>query len=173
MTSTANSSVTFRLEEKVSFLELDRITGQLWFKQNNWSRDEENSHNLVVTAKKSNGEAARMTLDMKIIKIDDINGFCGKFLCFYESITYHTVEDFNNSFKPHEIGSLAPKIYGRLCKFFDVRYELVNATDFITIKNNKLFTSAPLNHEMMSPGPELKIAVQCHLKSKATIKLQI
>ena len=33
------------------------------------------------------------------------------------------------------------------------------------MKNNKLFTAISLNHEMMSPGPQLSIAVQCNLKS--------
>lgn len=31
----------------------------------------------------------------------------------------------------------------------------------MTVKGGKLFTSKPFNHEMMSPGPELKVAVQC------------
>lgn len=39
-------------------------------------------------------------------------------------------------------------------------------SEFVSVKNNKLFTSASLNHEMMMPGPELRVAVECILKTK-------
>ena len=45
------------------------------------------------------------------------------------------------------------------------------ASDFVTIKNNKLLASTPLNHEMMSPGPELKVAVRCSIKADTIIHL--
>lgn len=45
------------------------------------------------------------------------------------------------------------------------------ASEFITVKNTKLFTSVALNHEMMSPGPNLQVAVQCSIKSNATTQV--
>lgn len=53
--------------------------------------------------------------------------------------------------------------------YLHIKFHPPLASQFITIKNNKLFASAPLNHEMMSPGPELKVAVQCRLKSDSTV----
>lgn len=41
----------------------------------------------------------------------------------------------------------------------------LTASDFVSIKGNQLFTRSALNHELISPGPELKVAVQCSLKS--------
>lgn len=38
------------------------------------------------------------------------------------------------------------------------------ATQFVTVKGNKLVTAAPLNRELLAPGPELNVAIQCDLK---------
>lgn len=126
MTSTANSTVTFRLEESYDFLQLDKLTGQLWFKQSSWKKNFPYLHNLVVTAEKSDGSMARMTMDLNFVVVDNVNEFCETFMCFYESVRYHTIEDFNENFNSHEVGEISPKIYGRLCKTFEVRYELMN-----------------------------------------------
>lgn len=123
---TANSTVTFSLEENHDFLQLDKITGELWFKQDNWEKDSSSSHELVITAEKSDGAVARMSIDLHVQHVDDVKEFCRDHLCFYESITYHAIEDFHESFKPREIGELAPKLYGRLCSMFEVNYELLN-----------------------------------------------
>lgn len=126
VTSTTNSTVTFRLEENHEFLQLDKATGQLWFKQRAWKNESLAQRNVVVTAEKSDGAVARMSLNLKVIPVDDVRSFCENFLCFYESITYHAIEDFNETFKSHEIAELSTKIYGRLCKSFEVNYELLN-----------------------------------------------
>lgn len=126
MTSTSNSTVTFKLEESQEFLQLDKLTGQLWFKQGSWNKDSTAYYNLVITAELSDGDTARMTLDLHVLPLSQIIDFCEQFLCFYESITYHVIEDFYDNFKPHEIGEISPKIYGRLCKMFDVNYQLLN-----------------------------------------------
>lgn len=126
MTSNTNSTVTFKLEENQEFLQLDKLTGQLWFKQGSWNKDLTDVYNLVITAERSDGATARMTLDLHVLPVDDVKQFCEQFLCFYESVTFHTIEDFPENFKPHEIGEISPKIYGRLCKMFDVNYQLLN-----------------------------------------------
>lgn len=126
MTPTANSTVTFKLEENQEFLQLDKTTGQLWFKQGSWKNNLTSFNNIVITAERSDGATARMTLDLHILPVDDVNDFCQHFLCFYEAVTYHVIEDFSDNFKPHEIGDISPKFYGRLCKAFDINYELLN-----------------------------------------------
>lgn len=123
--TTANTSVTFRLEESYDFLQLDKLTGQLWFRQNNWKRDKD-TYNLVITAENSNGITARMTMDLHIKQVEDVNEFCERFMCFYESVTYHSFEDYGESFKSHEIGEIYPKMYAKLCKMFSATYELLN-----------------------------------------------
>lgn len=126
MTSTANATVTFRLEENYEFLQLDKLTGQLWFKWDSWKKQSLNPINLVVSAEKSDGFMARMTLDLHVIVVKDMNEFCENFMCFYESVKFYTIEDYNDNFKPHEIGETSPKFFTRLCKNFDVEYELLN-----------------------------------------------
>lgn len=126
MTSTSNTTVTFKLEENQEYFQLDKVTGQLWFKQGSWNKDLTANYNLVIAAESSDGETARMTLDLHIIPYNNVEHFCEEFLCFYDSITYHVIEDFNDSFKPHEIGEISPKFYTRLCKMFDVNYRLLN-----------------------------------------------
>lgn len=127
MTSSANTTVTFRLEESHEFLVLDKVTGQLWFKQGEWPKDLRAFYNLVITAERSpDGATARMTLDLNIVPVEDVKEFCEGFLCFYESVTYHAIEDYDENFKPREIGEIAPKLFGRLCKMFDANYELLN-----------------------------------------------
>lgn len=140
MTSTANTTVTFKLEDSQEFLQLDKLTGQLWFKQSVWSKDLTAFYDLVITAERSDGETARMTLALHILPVDDVQDFCRKFLCFYESITFHALEDYDDNFKPHEIGEMAPKLYGRLCKMFDVNYELLNGECSVDISKEILTT---------------------------------
>lgn len=130
MTPTTNTTLTFMLEENQEFLQLDKLTGQLWFKQSVWNKDSTAFYDLVITAERSDGATARMTLDLYILPVDDVRAFCENFLCFYESIKFHAFEDFNDSFKSREVGEIAPKLYSRLCKMFDVNYELLNGENF-------------------------------------------
>ena len=126
VTSATNTTVIYRLEESYEFLQLNKLNGQLWFRQESWKKDSRESYSLVITAEKSDGFMARMTLDLHVKEFDDINVFCERFMCFYESVTYHAMEDINESFKSREIGEISPKIYSKLCKAFDVSYELLN-----------------------------------------------
>lgn len=126
MTPSSDSTVTFRMEENHDYLQLDKVTGQLWFKQDAWKANPRVSENIVISAEKSNGAVARMTLELNVLPVDDVTVFCEKFVCFHDSVTYHAIEDFIENFKPHEVGELAPKIFGRLCKSFNVHYELLN-----------------------------------------------
>ena len=126
VTSTTNTTVTYRMEESYEFLQLNKLNGQLWFRQESWKKNSRESYSLVIAAEKSDGFMARMTLDLHVKEFDDINDFCGRFMCFYESVTYHAMEDYNESFKSREIGEVSPKIYSKLCKAFNVSYELLN-----------------------------------------------
>jgi hypothetical protein len=117
----------------------------------------------VITAEKSDGAFARMTLNLRVIQVEDVKDFCWKFLCFYDAVTYHAIEDFNENFKPHDIGELSPKIYGRLCKMFELNYELLNGelnanyrkASFIvlfpsikarSLSPSKIISSLPVHH---------------------------
>lgn len=184
MTSAANSTLTFSLEGQQDFLQLDKLTGELWFKQASWKPDSHPFYSLIVTAERSDGAAARMSIELSVEPVDDVKKFCSRFMCFYESVTFHVIEDYEGDFKPREIGEISPKIYKRLCKNFEANYKLLSGTgnsiknylllitfillsgsEFVALKDNKLFTSASLNHEMTSPGPDLSVNVQCTLKS--------
>lgn len=130
MSLTSNETIKFALEENIKFLHIDQMTGQLWFKHSSWTKDKTSIVNLVVSAEKSDGEVARMTMNIKFVLYDDVKEFCEKFLCFYESITYHAIEDFNDSYKAHEIGELAPKLNGRFCRKYQLDYKLMNGKIF-------------------------------------------
>jgi hypothetical protein len=115
------------LEESYDFLQLDNRTGDLKFLQEQWVKSTASEvYNLVITAEKVNGVEARMTVDLHVVEVVDINEFCERFMCFYESVTYHTFEDYGESFKAHDVGEIYPKLYGKICKMFDVHYELLN-----------------------------------------------
>lgn len=126
MTSTGESAVTFRMEANHDYLQLDKVTGQLWFKQDAWRAEPISSVRVVITAEKSSGAVARMTLELNVLPVENVTVFCEQFLCFHDSITYHAIEDFNENFKPHDVGEFSPKLFSRLCKAFNVRYELLN-----------------------------------------------
>lgn len=129
MTSPANSTITFSLEGKQDFLQLDQLTGELWFKQASWKPDSHPFYSLIVTAERSDGAAARMSIELTVEPVVNLKRFCSKYLCFYESVTYHAIEDYEGDFRPREIGELSPKIYKRLCKNFEANYKLVNGTE--------------------------------------------
>lgn len=151
MTSSSNTTVTFRMEESYDFLQLDKLSGQLWFKQESWKKDSRETYNIVITAEKSDGFVARMMLDLHVAEVEDIAEFCERFMCFYESVTYHTIEDYSESFKSHEVGEIYPKIYAKLCKSVDVNHELLNCksiTNFMLTKPIKMFPPLPKSHEL-------------------------
>lgn len=126
MNPTANSTVKFTLDEDYDFLQLDAVSGQLWFKQASWEQNEEAFYNPVITAERSDGATARMTLDLHVKPFEDVKDFCRDYMCFYESVTYRALEDFDDNYKMREIGELSPKIYKRFCGSFDVKHELLN-----------------------------------------------
>lgn len=124
--SSSDATVAFHMETNHDYLQLDKMNGQLWFKQDAWKSSKVSSESVVITAEKSNGEVTRMTLELNVLPFKDSEEFCKKFLCFHDSVTYHAIEDFNDNFKPHEVGELAPKIFAQLCKSFNVQYKLLN-----------------------------------------------
>lgn len=126
MTSLANVTMTFKLEDSHDFLKLDKFTGELWFRQSSFNANDVALYNLVITAERSDGTAARMTLDLHFLPTRDVADFCEKYFCFYESVTFHAIEDFPGTFKIREVGEMSPKIYSRLCKTFEADYKLVN-----------------------------------------------
>jgi len=194
MTSSSSSSnssnVTFTMEEKVKFLQLDQITGQLWFSRTRWTGRDVST--VVISAERADtaeGSVPRVTVNVRVMKAESAKAFCENSLCFYDAVTYHVIEDYAESaWKAHEIGEMAPKFYGRICKKYQVEYSLLNgklrdpftcvslsntspftsATEYVGIRANKLHTIAPLNYEGISPGPELKVAVQCTVKMGST-----
>lgn len=157
MTSSSNSTVTFRLEESYDFLQLDKLTGQLWFKQESWKTDSRESYSIVISAEKSDGYVARMTLDLHVTEVEDISEFCERFMCFYESVTYHTIEDYNESFKSHEVGEISPKIYAKLCKNLKFNYELLNCKSITHFMQTKPIKILPFHKKPQASLPSRAI----------------
>ena len=106
-------------------MEIDKSTGQLWFKQDIWMRTPINNTELVVTVSKADA-IARMSINLNFVKLAETKEFCENHLCFYDSIMFRMVESFNGTFKKEEIGDVAPKLYSRVCKKYRVNYKLLN-----------------------------------------------
>jgi hypothetical protein len=125
--SNSVGNLTFKLEEKLNFLKLNKTTGELWFLLDKFSGQKGNEfNNIVVTAETIHGNFTRMSINLKVRKFSTINDFCQENVCFYESVIFHTREDFSGNFKPHEVGEISPKLYTKLCKTFEVKYKLLN-----------------------------------------------
>jgi hypothetical protein len=123
-----NTSSTFSVEEKSNFVEVSP-SGELWFKLINYDKFSKftsvNDH-ITIIATKSNDVTARVNANINFMAFDNVAEFCGNFMCFYDSVTFNTLEDFNSSFKQHEVGELAPRFYRRICKKYNVEYKLLN-----------------------------------------------
>lgn len=117
----------YQLENQVDYLKIDAAKGELWFNrvalnQGNYS----NLKEIIISANKTSGNEARVTLDLQLQKVESLDEFCRENVCFWESITYHVLESISYVFKPQEVGDFAPKIYKKLCSKYFVNYKLIN-----------------------------------------------
>ncbi|CAG9798345.1 unnamed protein product [Chironomus riparius] len=101
------------------------------------------------------------TANINFVPYYYVRDFCESSMCFYDSIDFHAIEDFNENFKMREIGEIVPRFYRRICRKYHVEYKLLNGTNFFDIKNNKIFTKTTLDRERNS---SLKVNIQCNIK---------
>lgn len=180
----------YQLENQVDYLKVDAVKGELWFNRAAFNQEVSQTGNstfkeIIIGANKTSGEEARVSLNLQIEKVENLDEFCQENVCFWSSITYHVLESTSYVFKPQEIGEFAPRIYKRLCSKYQVNYKLMNGefpflkclcnflsiichfpgTNYLSTKNGKLLTNYPLNYEQQTPGPELTVKVSCQINS--------
>lgn len=88
-------------------------------------------------------------------------------MCFFDNILYTTVEDDDNNtnkkFIKKKIGEIGPKSFYKLCENFIINYNLINATEYVQILNNTLYSKSTFDHDIFKPGPNLIVEVQCNV----------
>ncbi|XP_070499591.1 uncharacterized protein Ret isoform X3 [Chironomus tepperi] len=161
------STKKFSMDPSVDFLHIDEKTGELWFKEQNfYAKDVASVLNLKIILSTSNDDddeedLIETTANINFVPYKFARDFCETSMCFYNSIEFHAVEDFNDNFKMREIGEIAPRFHRRICRKYHVEYQLLNGTNFFDIKNNKIFTKTTLDRER---NPSLKVNIQCHIR---------
>lgn len=125
--------VSFTTNKTLNFLQLNESTGELWLKESNIVLKEILYVNdLTIKATKSDDDSeTRTVVNLQIIPYDTLKDFCEHFMCFYNSITFHVLEDFNDTFKVHDVGEVAPRIYRRICnRKYHAEYTLLNGETY-------------------------------------------
>lgn len=123
----------FSIDKSVDFLHIDESTGELWLKEKNfYGKNVASVQNLKIISKTSNDDdeneedTMETTANINFIPYYYVRDFCEASMCFYDSIEFHAVEDFNENFKMREIGEIVPRFYRRICRKYHVEYQLLN-----------------------------------------------
>jgi len=126
------SSRKFSIATSADFLHIDEKTGELWYnEQKNYAKDVASVENLKIISKASNDDdeeedMTETTATLNFVPYYNVRDFCETSMCFYDSIQFHAVEDFNENFKIREIGEIVPRFYRRICRKYHVEYQLLN-----------------------------------------------
>lgn len=151
--------------ENSDVIKLDNRTGDIWI-DSQFDKIETPATNIITAMSNNNKRmSARMSLTLIPIQVQTINDFCLKYssnLCFWDSVLYTVAEETTISTK--KIGALGPKGYPKICPNYQIKYQLVNGTEYVTIKDNDLYTKIRFDHDSFFPGPSLNIHVQCQIR---------
>ena len=126
-----NSSHTFSLTEYQEYLSLNATTGELWFHRTKWNAKSQQSSNIIskkitINVVSSTEDEASTDMTLHFTPYPSFKDFCEQHVCFYEGITFNTLEDFNETFKKRDLGKIAPKFHHHMCKDYKVDYMLLN-----------------------------------------------
>lgn len=120
----------FTLIEKKDYLHLNAVSGELWFHRSKWDNEPHPMWKVVSEKYKVKvmcGELeANTTITLNFTPYSSFKDFCEHQMCFYNAITFNTLEDFHENFKSRELGKFAPKFHQRICKDYKVEYKLIN-----------------------------------------------
>lgn len=140
-----NSSHTFSLTENQVYLHLNSTTGELWFHRSKWNALPRETWKIVskkitINVISSTEDEASTTITLHFTPYPSFKDFCEKHICFYEGISFNTLEDFNDTFKTRDLGRVVPKFHHHMCKDYKVDYKLIDGElDFKSFINNIIY----------------------------------
>lgn len=129
----SNATHMFSMIEKRDYLNFDEATGELWYKPNNLKASNPGdafTEKIFIKLFENKSEADNVAVTLNFMDFSRINDFCERQMCFYEKITFITLEDFGENFRSKEIGKLAPKFAHRMCRDFHAEYKLLNGKNY-------------------------------------------
>lgn len=126
-----NSSHKFSLTENQDYLSLNATSGELWFHRTKWNAkslqsSKQISEKITINVLSSTEDEASTDMTIHFTPYASFKEFCGHHVCFYEGITFNTLEDFNDTFKMRDLGKIVPKFHHHMCKDYKVDYKLLN-----------------------------------------------
>lgn len=139
----SNSSHVFSMMESHEFLEIDAISGELWFKRSKWNFNPPKSWKIItefINVKATSSldmSEAKTLITLQFTPYSNVKDFCEHHVCFYQGIKLNTLENFQENFKSTVVGKVAPRFYHRMCKDYRVEYKLLNGKFFVRIKFNQ------------------------------------
>lgn len=167
--SSENKSYHFSLDNEPRYFTIDESTGYLYFNHtaDNWYIARKRL-NFTARVTDVEGSLAEAQLRISIFQVNEVQRFCHRFACFYQSVHYNTFE-FIAERSNEIIDSLMPSIYRRICKGNEIEYFQLNGTSFLTINKNKRMVKKPkLDYEKFAKRRLLQIDFQCDLRDSTT-----
>ncbi|XP_075152649.1 protein kinase receptor Ret oncogene [Haematobia irritans] len=96
-------------------------------------------------------------------------------ICFWSSAHYIIMEDIqlsekkgNLNFNPVLVGSLNPRGAKYLCPYLDLKYQLLNASNLFSLRNNLLITRQLLDFESLDMAQQTNLSVDINCLVKVT-----
>lgn len=160
--------------ESNDLLTINGTTGEVYIR-NDYKPIEEKRKYILTALSKSTEDIAKIPHMSLEVKPMTEQKYCANLenICFYSSAHYTIMEDVNvdakedqENFKPIQIGSLNPRAAKYLCPYMNISYSLLNATELFILKNNLLFTRAPLDYEALNTSDQtnLTVTVSCRVE---------
>ncbi|KAI8117992.1 hypothetical protein CVS40_10238 [Lucilia cuprina] len=160
--------------ENNDLLNINSTTGEV-FIRNDYKPIQDKAKYILTALSKSTEDVTKiphMSLELKPLSEQK---YCANMenICFWSSAHYTILEDVNvankedqQNFKPIQIGSLNPRAAKYLCPYMNITYNLLNASDLFILKNNLLFTRAPLDYELLNSTHQtnLTVTVSCRVE---------
>ncbi|XP_023295427.2 uncharacterized protein LOC111678362 [Lucilia cuprina] len=160
--------------ENNDLLNINSTTGEV-FIRNDYKLIQDKAKYILTALSKSTEDVTKiphMSLELKPLSEQK---YCANMenICFWSSAHYTILEDVNvatkedqQNFKPIQIGSLNPRAAKYLCPYMNITYNLLNASDLFILKNNLLFTRAPLDYELLNSTHQtnLTVTVSCRVE---------
>lgn len=108
-----------------------------------------------------------MLLIIEPLKSNTLSEFCKVYMykiCFWDTITYRTKENHVGQKFITKIGDIGPNVYQHLCSEYMIKYKLLNGTQYLSIKDNSIFSNANLDRDTHYPGACLLAEIECSVQ---------
>ncbi|XP_062545954.1 uncharacterized protein LOC134212267 [Armigeres subalbatus] len=144
------------------YLKVNDTSGDIWIASH--FLDLQSATEFIIAAySQQNGTLRRLSLTITPVPLGNVSlsRFCEEHvdtICFWDRAVYKIQE---NEIPGFAIGPLGADLYRKLCRTHSVRYQLNNATNYLSTSNGTLYSVASLDHDSAPPGPLVKVSVRC------------